>query len=201
MDLLGAESSAQNNDLAWDADLDSFLDDCASRGPGGGRLARISWWATMTSLPLRPADLKEVGPDSQDPFGNFQLDVPLAFAGTALAGVPPAECAPQQQQPAEQPTTLTADFQAASLGPSSEAAAKPAAKGGQRRGAQAKTAKNGEPLDAKSIRKQLALQEKNRRAQRRFRERQKQKVGWDRHGSGPLRPGKGPLFDRCQSNA
>ncbi|GAB4820097.1 hypothetical protein N2152v2_007143 [Parachlorella kessleri] len=113
--------------------------------------------------------LKDV-PDGacQDPFGNFAIDVGALGPFSA----PLAECQPQQA------TTLTSDFQTATLATANDAVTKPSGKGcGQRKGSQAR-GQNGskEPLDAKNMRKQLALQEKNRRAQRRFRERQKQRV-------------------------
>ncbi len=122
------------------------------------------------------ADLKDA-PDGayQDPFGNFTINVNTLAGFSALP-----ECQPQLHHQQQEATTLTSEFGAATLAIGSEAATKPASKGtGQRRASQARGqsgSNNKEPLDAKNIRKHLALQEKNRRAQRRFRERQKQKV-------------------------
>ena len=135
---------------------------------GAGARARNS------CLPCFRADLKEVGPEGQDPFGNFAIDVNTLGA---FPGVPQFPAAAAATECTQQPTTLTTDFGAATLGPASEAA-KPSKAAGQRKASQGKQQHGSgkEPLDAKTVRKQLALQEKNRRAQRRFRERQKQKV-------------------------
>ena len=123
-------------------------------------------------LPAR-SYLQQLPEGGQDPFGNFTIDV------GALPAVGFPGPAPMQQQPevSQQPTTLTAQFGATTL---QQEPPQPQRKPAQRKASQARgaTSKTGEPLDAKSMRKQLALQEKNRRAQRRFRERQKQKVGW-----------------------
>lgn len=131
--------------------------------------------------PLCRADLKEVGPEGQDPFGNFTIDVNTLAAfpsvphlGAAAALAATEQCTTEQHQA----TTLTGEFGATALGSEAATATTRAKSGGQRKASgKAQQASKGEPLDAKSVRKQLALQEKNRRAQRRFRERQKQKVG------------------------
>lgn len=130
-----------------------------------------------TFPPLLPADLKDVGTGGPDPFGNYNVDLPLPFP-TGLEGFPMKlegaggssdvsdNVDPGPPEPSQSKTGAVDIPMTVSTRSKDSKAREPTGSSGH----------GSRDLSDKTVRKQLALQEKNRRAQRRFRERQKQKV-------------------------
>lgn len=164
MDPLGAPTGSgrhTHGEAAWDLDVDAFLDDYLKEmGPEGEDL--LAGFATCpdalgTFAGLLPGLHAE--PASSSHLAAFvdasELDNATSMpSGMDVGAAPAPPVAPQRTQPTRKA-------------------------GGRMRGgaaAQAAAATASDELDVRSSKKHQALQEKNRRAQRRFRERQKQKV-------------------------
>ena len=149
-------------------------------------------------LPLLLQYLKDLGPEAQGPdhFGNIAIDFAPAGGpppGAVLGAWGPA--APAASMPVDSaqqtPTLLTEPLAAAGLHSQHTAAAQRdsggeavqqaapagrATRGRKTAGGPAASGGSRETKKELDLKKHLALQEKNRRTQRRFRERQKQRV-------------------------
>nr|QLC27631.1 bZIP transcription factor 5 [Chlorella sp. HS2] len=173
--------------MEWDLDVDAFLDDYLKElGPeaqGPDHFGNIAFDFAPTTT--QAGVLGAWGPSA--PAASVPADSTAHQAPTMLTGqlqaahldsqqqeasssgaIPQAAAQQQQQQSAAGVAAASAAAAAAAASSGGTATGRAASTGGSRGGRETK-----KELDMK---RHLALQEKNRRAQRRFRERQKQRV-------------------------
>lgn len=174
-----AGGAAGGPDMEWDLDVDAFLDDYLKElGPEAHRPDQFGNFSIdfNPSTTLQPGVLGAWGPSAPTP--PAPADSTQQQAATMLTsqlqrqGMDSQAPASMLQRAAsdavQQPARVTRARKASGAAAAAAAAPSRATSGGSRG-----SRETGKDLDTK---KHLALQEKNRRAQRRFRERQKQRV-------------------------